>query len=65
MLQTLTATLSIPTIWSIVILIVGYKVMTRKSTLKATIVVLILEAIGIAFTYGMLLLSQTAMSMVQ
>ncbi|WP_054743292.1 YIP1 family protein [Cellulosilyticum ruminicola] len=65
MLQTLAATLSIPTIWSLVILIVGYKVMTRKSAVKATIVVLILEAISVGFTYSMMMLSQTAMSMVQ
>lgn len=63
MLKTLAATISVPNIWSIIVLIVGYKVMTRKSTTKAVVVVLIYELIGVAFTYGSLMVSQSAMQM--
>lgn len=63
MLQTLAATISVPNIWSIIVLIAGYKVMTRKSTTKAVVVILIYELIGVAFTYGSLMLSQSAMQM--
>lgn len=63
LLASLVAVISIPNIWSLVILVVGYKVMTRKSTGKAVIVVLILEAISVAMTCGMVMFSQAAMSM--
>lgn len=63
MLQTLAAVISVPNIWSIIVLIVGYKVMARTSTTKATVVILIYELIGVAFTYGSLMLSQSTMQM--
>lgn len=64
LLQTLSSTISVANIWGIIIMIIGYKTMTRKSTTKAVVVVMIYELIGIALTYGMLMLSQSAMSMV-
>lgn len=64
LLQTLASVISVGNIWGVIILIVGYKVMTRKSTAKAVIVVAIYEVLGFAFTYGTLMLSQSAMNMV-
>ena len=63
LLQTLASTISVANIWSAIVLIVGYKVMTHKSMTKAVVVVLIYELIGVAITYGSLMLSQSAMQM--
>lgn len=63
LLQTLASVISVGNIWGIVVLAVGYKVMTRKSTAKAIIVVAIYEVLGFGFTYGSLMISQSAMQM--
>lgn len=63
LLQTLTSYISVTNIWSVIILIVGYKVMTQKTIRKAIIVVGIYELISILFTYGFLTLSNNMLQM--
>lgn len=63
LLQTLASVVSVGNIWGLVVLVVGYKVMTRKSTTKAVVVVAIYEVLTFVFTYGMLMLSQSATQM--
>lgn len=57
LLQTLCNTISIPTIYSIVIMTIGYSVLTKKSTLHATIVMLIYQVVALSYSYGLLVLS--------
>ena len=62
-LQTLVSEFSVGNIWGVIILIIGYKAMSQKSTKKSVIVVLIYELITVFYTYGMLALSQAATQM--
>ncbi len=63
LLWTLSSIISVSNLWSLVVLVVGYKVMTRKSTTKAVVVVGVYELLIFASTYGMFMLGQSAMQM--
>ncbi|WP_054744145.1 YIP1 family protein [Cellulosilyticum ruminicola] len=65
LLQTVCNTISIPTLYSIVIMVIGYSVLTKKSTLHATIVMLIYQVIALSYSYGLLVLSHNLSQSIQ
>lgn len=62
LLQTLANTVTVPNIWALIVMVIGYQVMTKKSTVKAVVVVAIYELLMFGMSYGIFVLQYSALS---